>query len=225
MILDYNNKGKVKIKMEKYIDAMYNKFPFPELIKNKTATTPATKNLFKINPDANKLEQHQAKIFHAFTAKNLFLSQHSHLDVKLTVAFLCTQVKSPDGDNWKKLLQLLIYLHCTKHLYLTLEATNLAIVKWWANAAFAVHHDMKSHTGATMTLGKGTIQAVSSKQKLNTKNSTKAELVAADNTMSHLLQTKYFLEAQGYPSEQTILYQDNTSAILLEHNRRSSAGK
>ena len=36
---------------------------------------------------------------------------------------------------------------------------------------------------------------------------------------------KYFLEAQGYPSEQTILYQDNTSAILLENNGRSSSGK
>ena len=73
---------------------------------------------------------------------------------------------------------------------------NLAIVQWWANADFAVHCDMNSHTGATMTLGKGTIKAISLKQKLNTKSSTKAELVAADDTMSHLLQTKYFLEAQ-----------------------------
>ena len=102
-----------------------------------------------------------------------------------------------------------------------MEAINLAIVKWWTNAAFAVHHDFKSHTGATMSLGKGAVQAISSKQKLNTKSSTKAELVAADDTLSHLLQTKYFLEAQGYPSDQTILYQDNTSAILLENNRRS----
>ena len=106
-----------------------------------------------------------------------------------------------------------------------MEAVNLAIVKWWANAAFAVHHDFKSHTGATMSLGKGAVQVISSKQKLNTKSSTEAELVAADDTLSHLLQTKYFLEAQGYPSDQTILYQDNTSAILLENNGRSSSGK
>lgn len=94
-----------------------------------------------------------------------------------------------------------------------------------ADAAFAVHHNMKSHTRATMTLGNGTIQAISSKQKLNTKSSTEAKLVAADDTMSHLLQTKYFLEAQGHPSEQTILYHNNTSAILSEHNGRSSTGK
>ena len=225
MILDFNDRGKVKVKMEKYIEAMHNEFPYPEQIKNKTVTTPASENLFKINPNATKLDNQQADIFHTYTAKNLFLSQRSRLDIMLTVAFLCTRVRHPDEDDWKKLLRLLIYLHCTKHLFLTLEANNLSIVKWWADAAFAVHHDFKSHTGATMSFGKGAVQAISAKQKINTKSSTEAELVAADDTLSYLLQTKYFLEAQGYPSDQTILYQDNTSAILLERNGRSSSGK
>ena len=50
-------------------------------------------------------------------------------------------------------------------------------------------------------------------------------MAAADDTLSHLIQTKHFLEAQGHPSQQTILHQDNTSAILLERNGKSSAGK
>ena len=33
------------------------------------------------------------------------------------------------------------------------------------------------------------------------------------------------MEAQGYKAKQTILYQDNTSAILLEKNGRDRAGK
>lgn len=202
-----------------------NNSPHPEQIKNETVTTPASENLFEINPNAKKLDNQQADIFHTHTAKNLFLSQRSRLDIMLTVAFPCTRVRHPDEDDWKKLLRLLIYLHCTKHLFLTLEANNLSIVKWWADAAFAVHHNFKSHTGATMSFGKGAVQAVSAKQKINTKSSTEAELAAADDTLSHLLQTKYFLEAQGYPSDQTILYQDNTSAILLERNGRSSSGK
>ena len=139
---------------------------------------------------------------------------------------LCaTRVKSPNEDDWKKLIRLSVCLKCTKHFCLTLEADNLHIARWWADAAFAVHPDMKGHTGATMTMGKGAIQAISTKQKINTKSSTEAELVAADDTLSHLIQTKHFLEAQGHPSQQTILCQDNTSAILLERNGRSSAGK
>ena len=139
--------------------------------------------------------------------------------------FLCTRVKESDEDDWKKLIRLIRYLRLTKNLYLTLEATNLSIVRWWADAAFAVHSDMKSHTVGAMTLGKGMIQCISQKQKLNTLSSTEAELVGANDVLSHLLWTKNFMEAQGYKAEQTILNQDNTSAILLEKNGRESSGK
>ena len=61
MILDYNDAGKVKVKMEKYIDAMNKEFPFPELIQDKKVTTPATEFLFKVNPDATKLDSTRAE--------------------------------------------------------------------------------------------------------------------------------------------------------------------
>ena len=95
---------------------------------------------------------------------------------------------------------------------------------WWADAAFAAHLDMKSHTGGIMTFGKGAVQSISRKQKLNTKSSTEAELIGADNILSHLIQTKDFLEAQGYNTAHT-LFQDNTSAMLLEKNGTNNAGK
>jgi hypothetical protein len=40
-----------------------------------------------------------------------------------------------------------------------------------------------------------------------------------------ILWTKLFMEAQGYPIERNILYQDNKSTILLEKNGGKSAGK
>ena len=93
------------------------------------------------------------------------------------------------------------------------------------DAAFAVHPDFKSHTGGVMTFGRGAVQNVSRKQKLNTKSSTDVELVAADDLSVMILWTKLFLEAQGYKVEKNILYQDNKSAILLETNGRKRAGK
>ena len=111
------------------------------------------------------------------------------------------------------------------HLRLRLTVESLNVVKWWADAAFAVHPDMKSHTGGVMMLGSGAIQCISRKQKLNTKSSTEAELVGADDVLNDLLWTRNFMEAQGYPSKSTILLQDNTSAMLLEKNGRESAGK
>ena len=47
---------------------------------------------------------------------------------------------------------------------------------------------------------------------------TEAELVALDDAMGPILWTKNFLESQGYPVKENILYQDNRSAMLLESN-------
>ncbi len=88
-----------------------------------------------------------------------------------------------------------------------------------------MHQDFKSHTGATMTLGKGTIQAGSTKQKINTRSSTEAEVVSNDNIIAKVMWTKLFLQAQGYQVKDNILYRDNMSSIKLETNGKASSGK
>jgi ribosomal protein S24E len=77
---------------------------------------------------------------------------------------------------------------------------------------------MKSHTGATMSLGKGSVYSTSVRQKLNTKSSTEAELVGVDDVMPQIIWTRYFLEAQGYGVRESKIYQDNQSAMLVEKN-------
>ena len=98
-------------------------------------------------------------------------------------------------------------------------------LRWHWDASFAVHPDFKSHTGGTLTLGKGCILSSSKKQKLNTRSSTEAELVAVDDGMSLMLWCKLFLEAQGLKVEDNILYQANRSAMLLEKNGKASSSK
>jgi hypothetical protein len=106
-------------------------------------------------------------------------------------------------------------------------AGNICCIKWYVDASFAVHPDFKSHTDATMSFedGKGAVQSVSRKQKLNMKSSTEAELVGVDDTSVMILWIKLFLEAQGYKIEKNTLYQDNKSAIPLEENGKKSSGK
>jgi hypothetical protein len=116
-------------------------------------------------------------------------------------------------------------LRGTINMPLTLEADGTNVIKWWADASYAVHPDMKSHTGGAMSLGTGVIFATSTKQKLNTKSSTEAELVGVNDVMPQVLWTRYFIEAQGYNVTDNIVYQDNQSAILLEKNGRASSSK
>ena len=57
-----------------------------------------------------------------------------------------------------------------------------------------------------------------SKQKLNTKSSTEAELGGVDDVLTQLIWNRYLLKEQGHIIQDNVTYQDNQSAIRLEKN-------
>ena len=59
--------------------------------------------------------------------------------------------------------------------------TDFKVLQTWVAASYATHSDLRSHTGGVISLGHGVIPTKSSKQKINTKSSTEAELVGASN--------------------------------------------
>ena len=176
---------------------------------------------------ASPLDEATSQTFHHLIAKLLFLCKWTQPDTQTAVAFLTTQVQAPDWDDYKKLAQVIKYLHGTIDMPLTLKAdSSQMIIKWWINASFAIHHNMKSHTGGTMSLGKGASYSTSIKQHLVTKSSTEAKLVGINDVMPQVLWTRYFLEAQGFKVTDSTVYQDNQqSAILLEKNGRGSSSR
>lgn len=117
----------------------------------------------KVNQDAKKLLTSMTTMYHSITAKLLFSCKLARPDVQTALAFLCTHVSISDIDGYKKLKCVVCYLRRTNELYLTLEATDLCIMKWRADALFAVHPDpdMKSQTGGTMSFGKGAVYSAS----------------------------------------------------------------
>jgi hypothetical protein len=134
-------------------------------------------------------------------------------------------VKSPNENNWMKLKRMLEFLKTTKQDALTLEANNYGKITWHLDAVFGVHNDYKSHTGAIMTLGKGCFQTISTKQKVNSRSSTEAELISMDDIVSKVIWTKLFMQEQGCKIIENIAYRDNTSAMKMEINGKTSSGK
>ena len=119
--------------------------------------------------------------------KAMFLSKRGHPGIHPCVSFLSTRVKDPNEGDWVKLTRMLSFLHRTVKDVLTLEADDDQNLRWYADAAFVVHSDMKSQTGAVFTLGKGAIIADSNKQKVNVKSSTEAELIAIDDKIAKIM--------------------------------------
>jgi hypothetical protein len=222
MTLDYSTKGKVHIKMLDSVAKMLQ--DLPEEFDGE-ASTPASNDLFKIDEDSPKVGEKKAQFYHTYVAKTLFICKRARPDLQTTVSFLCKRVKDCREADYKKLKRMLQFIRATKDDYLTLSAASLHNVRWWVDASYAVHPDMKSHTGGALSLGTGVIYGTSKSQKLNVKSSTEAEIVGTDDVMPQILWTLYFLEAQGYKVDKNILYQDNKSSILLETNGRGSSGK
>ena len=79
------------------------------------------------------------------------------------------------------MIRVLGHIRETTFLPLSLGWDETGDTCWCVNASFAAHNNMRSHTGAVMTLGKGAAVSMSTKQKLNTKSSTEAELVGVED--------------------------------------------
>jgi hypothetical protein len=225
MTLDYTIRGQVKITMIDYVDEILTAFDKADPEGSGTKTSAASENLFRIDEDCEKLQPNKAVAFHNLVAKTLYATKRARPDTCTAIAFLTTRVRAPDKDDWTKLVHLMKYLRGTRTLPLILSANGSGILKWWVDASFAVHPNMRGHSGGGLSLGRGFPIVGSTKQKLNTRSSTETEIVGADDFMPAICWTRYFMEAQGYQVQDNVLFQDNKSAILLEKNGKASSSK
>jgi hypothetical protein len=222
MVFDFRTPSKVVVDMRSYVD---------DLIKASgtvgRASSPANNDLFIVHT-AEPLKASDAREFHSLVAKALYLAKRSRPDILTAIGFLTTRVREPTEQDRQKLSRVLKYLNDTRELCLTLERADGPCAAY-VDASFAVHSDKKSHSGFAATVGKGAVLCASSKQKLTTKSSTEAELVAVSDKVGHALwlnnlvyeQEKYKKKEQ----EPITLFEDNQSCIALIRSGKPSSSK
>ncbi len=235
MTLDFSTKRQVKITIFEYVKdilAAWEKAPKLErngfvLVKcgRKEKTSTAQEDLFKVDKEATKLSSEMVTVFHNIVAKVLYLVKLARPDASVLIAFLTTRVWAPNIDHWRKLEHLMTYLKSTADMPLILGSKLSGILKWYIDASFAVHPNMRGHTGGGLTMGRGFPIVSSTKQKLNTHSSMESKLVGVDDMMPSILWTRYFLDAQGYKVNNNVIFQDNKSTMLLEPNSKASSSK
>ena len=177
--------------------------------------TPATDELFNTR-DSPKATDSERVWFRSNVAKMLYLAKRVRPECLVAVAFLTTRVAVTDQDDLAKLRRVLGYLRSTRERGVTLRIGSEFTVRAYIDASYGVHNSGKSHTGCVIVIGEGgPVYCKSSKQKIVTKSSTEAELVALSDSASQALHVRLFLIAQGHEVGPAILHQDNTSCMAL----------
>ena len=221
MTFNFSTSGKCFVTMEGYVQDVINLYSISGY-----ANTPATSDLFTIRPDSPLLTECERTEFHSRVTKLQYLAKRVRPDMLTSCSFLASRVLCATQDDNRKLDHLLRYLNATRQLGLCLEPGAGALsIHAFIDASYGVHSDCKSHSGFFISIGKfgGPSFAKSSKQKLVTKSSTEAELVALSDSVSQVIWTRDFLIAQGYELGPSRVYQDNKSTITLADKGRSTS--
>ena len=79
------------------------------------------------------------------------------------------RVTKSDVDDWKKLKRGLTFVKNTIKDKIIIGAKTLTDLYTWTDAAYAVHNNMRGHTGGAISMGYGIMHGKASKQKINVK--------------------------------------------------------
>ena len=217
-VFNFSEPGSVKISMPHHTEQLVSDSGITG-----NSTSPAGTDLFDIDDASPILDKPAREWFHSFVHRVMYLANRINGECLVTCAFLSSRTQAPTQQDMKKLTRLLQYLHMNPNLELNLTIGKVLQVIQYTDAAYGVHADGKSHTGSCITLGGGSVHSRSVKQKINTKSSTEAELVALSDEASRGLWCVYFLQHQGYTVTTVDEMQDNMSTIAMANKGSSSA--
>jgi hypothetical protein len=207
----------IHINMIGYIDKILENCDLKEGVKS-----PAAENLFEVDNTSPLLNEISTKRFHTNVAKLLYLAKRCRMDILTAVSYLSSRVKAPTKDDDNKLERVLSYLHHSREKQISLKRLNKVTLTFYVDASFGSHDDGRSRTGIVAIMAGAAIATWSSKQKMVTKSSTEAEIVALSDSLTHVLWMRAFINDLGYTLEPTVIYQDNKSVLSIMRSGRRS---
>ena len=191
----------------------------------KTSTSPNHPNIMKKKtPDVRPL--HTQTYYLSLLMSAMFLAKRTRPDILAPVCILATRVQAPDEEDMTSLLRVYEYLKGTCDMGIRYKPESLELV-YWIDASYNLHQDSRGHSGIVATVGKqnAPIFVRSQKQKLHTRSSTEAELVATDEGVLHLLWLILVFDFLGYPQRPVTVYQDNCSTMRVCQTGQSKSGR
>ena len=148
MILDYSVKVQVNITMLDYINEILECLDKAESKASGTKLSAGPLNLFVVDEDCEKLSKEKSETFHKILAKMLFATKRAQLNTNTDISYLTTRVREPDQINCLKMVNPLNYVRGTNDIPLILSTDKNRMHKCHIDVSYAVHPNMRGHTGS-----------------------------------------------------------------------------
>ena len=156
----------------------------------------------------------------------LFPDHTASLDISAAYAIgiLSQFVQNPGQLHWEALKCVIVYLGCTKDLWLTFGGHTKTLIKGYCNADWAGQKHWHSISGYSFHMGKGAISWSSKKQYIIGLSSTEAEYIAQTHAAKEALWLCSFLkEICGLQDTPLTINCDNQGAITLSKDNKFHA--
>lgn len=186
-----------------------------------TAKTPADGDLFRVEEESAALGVAEHDKFHTGTAKLLFAAKRCRPAILTAINFLCSRVLYSTEQDAAKLDRVLKYLRATpvqpiKYAKGTYKMDLFAYV----DAGYGVHDTGESRSGLVVTLNGTPVLCKTMRQRIVTKSSTEAELVALSDSLTEVIWCREFIQSAGFVLPATGVGEDNTPVMSLLESRK-----
>ncbi len=183
--------------------------------------TPADDNLCKINEVSPLLDKTSRERFHTGTAKLLFVAKRCRPGILTAVNFLCARVASATEEDEHKLDRVIKYLRGTPVQPIKYpKGVHKMDLFAYVDAGYGVHDTGESRSGLVVTLNGTPILCKSMRQRIVTKSSTEAELVALSDGLTDIIWCREFIQSAGFEIPATKIGEDNTAVLTLLEARK-----
>ena len=104
----------------------------------------------------------------------LFGTKIARPDNGTAISYLATRVRYPYQRNLLNMVHVFNYIRGAKYIPLILSADSSGMLKCYIDGSYALHPNMREHTGGRLAMGRGLQISASRKKKLNTRISTES---------------------------------------------------
>ena len=224
MVITKETDGSFTLSQPGYASQICDKFNVQRISK-----TPSTENFFISQDDQSQIFSGSASKFQSQLMSAGYLAFHTRPDILKEIVHLASTANNPGPIAQQKLDRVYSYIKGTVDKGVRFSKSENLQLHVYADAAFAVHKNGKSHSGVIVCMGSsgGPILAKSKMQSLVSLSSTEAELFALVVGVQSATPIALILRELDVLKKEIpiIVHQDNQSAITIALGGEGFSGK